>query len=92
MTEVRGDAGTGVRPRRCPVRPVRAAQAVRDLLGRGDRRRRGARRPARALGALTTVSRPRGTQRMQPYRDPALPVEERVADLLERMTLQEKAA
>ncbi|GIH74294.1 glycoside hydrolase family 3 protein [Planobispora longispora] len=28
---------------------------------------------------------------MQPYRDPALPVEERVADLLERMTLQEKA-
>ncbi|MBG0829389.1 glycoside hydrolase family 3 C-terminal domain-containing protein [Planomonospora sp. ID67723] len=28
---------------------------------------------------------------MPPYQDPALPVEERVTDLLERMTLQEKA-
>ncbi|TDD88965.1 glycosyl hydrolase [Saccharopolyspora karakumensis] len=32
----------------------------------------------------------RSTEDRQPYRDPALPVEERVADLVARMTLEEK--
>jgi beta-glucosidase len=51
--------------------------------------------PALAALALVVPTVPPGTTHAAdrpPYKDPSLPVEQRVADLLSRMTLEEKAA
>jgi len=54
--------------------------------------RRGLRPAALALAALLMQGAAAGQEAAPPYRDPGLPVEQRVRDLLGRMTLEEKAA
>src|ERR1700704_5532146 len=45
-----------------------------------------------AVVLLVVAARDLSAQGEPPYRNPKLPIEQRIADLLSRMTLQEKAA
>src|SRR5690348_1743145 len=73
------------------------------MRGANVKRRRRRRRSQRLMGRITPVNTMRQTGgdapfrdlnkngRLDPYEDPRRPVEERVEDLLARMTLEEKA-